>query len=182
MDVQQNIQSIQAAIDTIYQKFSDIALRQAAITMRNSIEKRVHEKSKRADGVMFNSYSNTKLPVYYFQIPPEYKENKGNRKIKFTEEDEKTGLSYAEFRRRLGKKNKNKNFELTGDMWKDFGLKELKANEFTLASTTEASQKILDINSEREKINIIKSNPEEEKQATEEIETWLFDIIKKAIE
>ena len=67
-------------------------------------------------------------------------------------------------------------------MWKDFGLKELKANEFTLASTTEASQKILDINSEREKINIIKSNPEEEKQATEEIETWLFDIIKKAIE
>ena len=50
MDVQQKIQSIQAAIDTINQKFSDIALRRAAITMRNSIEKRVHEKSKRADG------------------------------------------------------------------------------------------------------------------------------------
>ena len=175
MDVQQKIQSIQAAIDTIYQKFSDIALRRAAITMRNSIEKRVHEKSKRADGDTFGEYSKNKLPVCYF-------ENMGSRKVKFTKEEKKTGVSYADFRKKLGKKNKNKNFELTGDMWKDFGLKELKANEFTLASTTEASQNILDINSEREKINIIKSNPEEEKQATKEIETWLFDIIKKAIE
>ena len=175
MDVQQKIQSIQAAIDTIYQKFSDIALRRAAITMRNSIEKRVHEKSKRADGGTFGEYSKNKLPVYYF-------ENMGSRKVNFTKEEKKTGVSYADFRKKLGKKNKNKNFELTGDMWKDFGLKELKANEFTLGSTTAENQKILDINSEREKINIIKSNPEEEKQATEEIETWLFDIIKKAIE
>lgn len=175
MDVQQKIQSIQAAIDTIYQKFSDIALRRAAITMRNSIEKRVHEKSKRADGDTFGEYSKNKLPVNYF-------ENMGSRKVNFTKEEKKTGVSYADFRKKLGKQNKNKNFELTGDMWKDFGLKELKANEFTLASTTAASQKILDINSDREKINIIKSNPEEEKQATEEIETWLFDIIKKAIE
>ena len=66
----------------------------------------------------------------------------GSRKINFTKEEKKTGVSYADFRKKLGKKNKNKNFELTGDMWKDFGLKELKANEFTLASTTEASQKI----------------------------------------
>lgn len=182
MDVQQKIQSIQNAIDTINQKFSDIALRRAAIGMRNSIEKRVHEKSKRADGVMFNSYSNYKLPVFFFKIPPEYKENKGNRKVNFTKKEEESGVSYADFRKKLGKQNKNKNFELTGDMWKDFGLKELKANEFTLASTTAASQKILDFNSEREKINIIKSNPEEEKQATKEIETWLFEIIKKAIE
>lgn len=175
MDVQQKIQSIQAAIDTIYQKFSDIALRRAAIIMRNSIEKRVHEKSKRADGDTFGEYSKNKLPVNYF-------ENMGSRKVNFTKEEKKTGVSYADFRKKLGKQNKNKNFELTGDMWKDFGIKELKANEFTLASTTEASQKILDINSDREKINIIKSNPEEEKQATKEIETWLFDIIKKAIE
>lgn len=175
MDVQQKIQSIQAAIDTINQKFSDIALRRAAIIMRNSIEKRVHEKSKRADGDTFGEYSKNKLPVNYF-------ENLGSRKVNFTKEEKKTGVSYADFRKKLGKQNKNKNFELTGDMWKDFGLKELKANEFTLASTTEASQKILDINSDREKINIIKSNPEEEKQATKEIETWLFDIIKKAIE
>lgn len=175
MDVQQKIQSIQAAIDTINQKFSDIALRRAAIIMRNSIEKRVHEKSKRADGDTFGEYSKNKLPVNYF-------ENMGSRKVNFTKEEKKTGVSYADFRKKLGKQNKNKNFELTGDMWKDFGIKELKANEFTLASTTEASQKILDINSDREKINIIKSNPEEEKQATKEIETWLFDIIKKAIE
>jgi hypothetical protein len=175
MDVQQKIQSIQNAIDTINQKFSDIALRRAAIVLRNSIEKRVHEKSKKADGGTFGEYSKNKLPVYYF-------EKMGTRKVNFTKEEKKTGVSYSDFRKKLGKQNKNKNFELTGDMWRDFGLKELKANEFTLASTTAASQNILDINSEREKINIIKSNPEEEKQTTKEIETWLFEIIKKAIE
>ncbi|GEM_PF-5914723 len=176
MTIQEKIQAIQGAINTIEQKFTEIALKRTAIAMQTGIEKRVREKSIKADGTKFGMYSERKVPVYYFMY------SGMTRNIKFSDDEKREGISYADFRKKLGKKNTYKNFELTGDMWRGFGIQSIRDYEFNLGGTNRDAQDKLQFNSYREGINIIMLNKEEEREAINEIMGWLTEVIKMAIE
>ncbi len=75
------------------------------------------------------------------------------------------GISYSEFRSLIGRVNKNKDFQLSGEMWLKFGVKRQQKNEdgfsIFIGGTTELAQNKIDWNSKREGISIVEASKEE---------------------
>ena len=90
---------------------------------------------------------------------------------------------YAEMRRIEGFSNANKSFEFTGEMWRKFGIKDVKTGSgviiFKLGGKTVASQDKIDWNSEREGINIIQPSQDEINYLQDKINRLLPEYLAK---
>lgn len=72
---------------------------------------------------------------------------------------------YDELRRREGHLNTKKNYSRTKEMWRGFGIKQVKETEVILGGRTDSSQDKINWNSSRDGIAIIAPTQEEEARA-----------------
>lgn len=90
---------------------------------------------------------------------------------------------YAEYRNLLGHTNKNKSFELTGEMWRKFGILSVSTSNYIttviMGGTNEASQMKIDANSEREGVSIIEASKKEIEIAEKSMQKWLEDVVSR---
>ncbi len=94
-------------------------------------------------------------------------------------------LSYSEFRGLNNLNTDKKNFEFTGQMWRQFGIVKINVNDgrfkIVIAGTTTDAQKKIDENTEREGISIIEASDGERGVATEGIRAWLDQASNRII-
>jgi hypothetical protein len=177
MTVQQfrdRLKAIRGEVANDITKVLQIAAQQDLII---NIRTRVERRSTNANGQLFGTYSQTKLPPFFFMRNQTLRKKVGVA----LEAKQKAGekISYAEVRQLAGNSNPNKNFRFTGDMWSGFGQKSITATSVTIGGETAYAQKVMGYNSEREGINIIKPSDAEIKLVKKRFVDFLFAKIKK---
>ncbi len=164
--IQDYIKQIEAAKAYINDELPEVVAKIASNDLSALITNRVIQKSESYTGAKFGKYSERKMS--YKKLVPSVLAASGRGKvdeIKKISTKEK-GISYARVREILGRTNTNKNFFLSGEMFQKFGVikttKEKGKFKIQLGGQTPASQKKIDANTDREKINIIEASKEEE--------------------
>ena len=143
------------------------------------IAHRVQGSSKNAKGGLFSQYSDTKVQPFMF-YPEATRLNKGLNQLKAMQKRGES-LSYADFRKLIGKTNSNKNFELSGDMWAKFGITKTdkQSNTVFIGGKSKSSAFKIAANTAREKINIIAPSEEEITLVTNHLEKYLVNLFRK---
>jgi len=84
---------------------------------------------------------------------------------------------YAEFRRKKNRQTEFKNFELTGTMWREFGITQKEQKQVIIAEKTSAEEEKLIENTERENQSIIAPSEQEGKMIVETIRERIINAI-----
>ena len=170
MNVDQLIIKLRKAQNDINNQLGQQLVKQGQ-DMAVAIKTRVMQKQLNSNNQSFGGYSHTKIPAFFY-----YNEairlRKGMNEIKQLSKDGKK-LSYAGFRKLIGKTNTNKNFDLTGQMWLDFGVINSSRDSVRLGFKTARSQKICGYNNKREGISIIGLTKQERLAANKRLEKWI---------
>jgi hypothetical protein len=153
----------------------------AAMNIAPSIRERVETNGENSEGGSFGSYSTTpgyfpvKTPGMKALKRPYGKKNSAGNQFSVFQSGEKEGqphktkyieTGYDGYKRELDRNIGTKNFSLTGNMWKRFGVSNRPAVLedkviVELGGTSEYSKNLISVNSDREKINIIGLNKTE---------------------
>ncbi len=137
------------------------------------ISRRVQRKGEKATGEKFKvPYSKKKLNGLYF--PQKFRKYALKNKIT---------LSYENYRKYLGLPINIRNLTLTGKMWAAVKPKLTKTTidfgEVTIAAVGSDAQKLVNINSAREKINILKLSEKERTFLSGRTKKWIDNIQNK---
>ena len=139
---------------------------------------RVVQSGKSADGAPFSPYSTTELPAFFYfnRSRSAGAESKVRAKAK-----KKEPISYREFRQINNLNPAPKNFEFTGEMWRNFGVLRVQRTPagatLTIGGRTPAAAEKIDWNSEREKRSIIQPSPQEIETITANLKRWAQSIV-----
>ena len=178
MNIDQLISKIRAAQNEVNAQLGQQLVKQAndtAVLIKN----RVLRKQLKPNGSSWGGYSQKKIPAFFY-FNEAIRLRKGMNEIrKMAKNNEK--LSYAGFRKLIGKTNKNKNFELTGQMWLDFGVTAYTRDSARLGFKTPRSERIAQYNSNREGMSIIEPSPKEKEITAKNLEKWVTQIFIKNI-
>ncbi len=189
MTIENQISNIDQLIASIENELPQVLEQKAANDLRVMISKRVMESGTTSTGSKFSNYSTNPIYINTSDNSPKKVSPKGKTgKTVFakTGKPHKStyfGGGYNEFRDRIGRST-NKDFFLTGEMWRKFGVKRTEKNgdkvTVVLGGTTEIAQNKIDGNSEREGISIIKPNEKEVLIVESILQRWINDLAQKA--
>ncbi len=140
--------------------------------MAAAIEYRVIHTGKDANGGTFTPYSQTKLPAFFYRSTAA--RVKAQNKIDALEEAGEQ-LSYADFRRLIGKETQFKNFQLSGEMWSQFKVVSTSPTKTTVGFANKSAYDKANWNSNREGKNITAPNREEIKAAEEMLTDFVIE-------
>ena len=176
MNVEQLIQRLKKSQNDVNNQLGQQLVKQGN-DMAVAVKRRVLQEQTNYLEQKFSAYSKTKIPAFFY-----YNEairlRKGMSEIKaMSKRGEK--LSYAGFRRLIGKTNTNKDFELTGQMWLDFGVINSSRNSVRIGFKTSRSKKICGYNNKREGYSIIGLTKKEKLAANKRLEKWMVDTFNK---
>lgn len=170
MDISQfiaHLETLEATIKREVQQTTVIA----ANDLASVIAARVVQRGENANGQLFSPYSST--PYYASSF-------KGKARRNITPLARGTKITYGKFRELQGLNATPKNFEFTGDMWRNFGVIEvsesngvIKAN---IGGKTESSAKKIAILSKQEGIDIARASASEEALVRSFYQNWLKNI------
>ena len=176
MNVEQLIQRLKKSQNDVNNQLGQQLVKQGN-DMAVAIKRRILQDQTNYLEQKFGTYSKTKIPAFFYYNDA-IRLRKGMSEIKaMSKRGEK--LSYAGFRRLIGKTNTNKDFELTGQMWLDFGVINSSRNSIRMGFKTERSKRVCGYNNEREKYSIIAMTKKEKLAARLRLEKWTVDIFNK---
>lgn len=167
------------------------------VDMETQIRERVETKGKDSNGGNFSGYSTRagyfttdKKPGVKKLSPPTGKawDSDGKKRSKFKNgEPHKTKYlerGYTQLREEVGRNVTNtKNFSMTGQMWRDFGVKKIDKLKdgyvsADLGGKGKYSQDLIDLHSGNEGISIIATSKEEQDIFEEKVENWIRESFK----
>jgi hypothetical protein len=90
------------------------------------VARRVQMEGTNAKGGKFSSYSTTPYPAFKYYSTALRKNARGQLEAKMKTDKY---ISYSEFRQLVGNQVNHKDFTLTGEMWADFGITEVKMTD-----------------------------------------------------
>ena len=122
MSITEYIKQLDAAIARI-ESGAEQQVARAGLDLVGLISTRVIQQGKTADGGRFTPYSRDQIPAFFYFNRS--RNNSGEQGVRRAAK-EKRGVSYAEFRQLNGLKVDFKNFEFTGDMWRNFRVKKVE--------------------------------------------------------
>lgn len=189
MTISEQISNIDHLIESIERELPEVMEQKAANDLKVMISNRVIEKGETSTGAKFSSYSTN--PIYVNttdnspkKLPPKGKT--GRTVFAKTGKPHKSTYfegGYKEFRSKIGRST-DKDFFLTGEMWRKFGVKRTEDNgakvTVVMGGVTETAQKKIDANSDREGISIIEPNKIEINVVESILQNWINDLAKKA--
>lgn len=137
------------------------------------ISQRVQRKGVKATGQKFKTpYSRRPLRGYYF--PDKF--------VKYAQSNNVT-LSYEEYRKYLGLPIDKRNLTLTGRMFASIKpvltKTTLEQGEVTIAAGDSENQRLVDLNSAREKVNILALSEKEREFLAGRTKKWITSIQEK---
>ena len=142
------------------------------------VAQRVVQTGKSADGAQFSPYSTTEVPAFFYfnRSRSAGAEAKVRAKAK-----KKEPISYREFRQINNLNPAPKNFEFTGDMWRNFGVLRVQRTPagatVTIGGRKPDAEDKVTWNSEREGKSIIKPSPREIEIVTANLTRWAQNIV-----
>jgi len=154
------------------------AVAKAANDLASAVSLRVVNKGETAKGGKFSNYSTAKVYASSFKG----KGRSGGADSRITALGRGAKISYSEFRALNNLNTAPKNFEFTGDMWRNFGVMDVKNNGLSVTAnigglTQNAADKIAG-HSKREGIDIASASAKEEAETRVDLENWIAGIIK----
>ena len=190
MTIEEQILRFEELEQQIIDGLPEVLAQIAGGDFRAMIVKRVTETATGANGNKFSDYSSTPTYINTSIYGPRKVDPKGKTgKTVFAKTGEKHKstyfpLGYLEYRSKIGRELE-KNFFLTGEMWRNFGITKVTedGNEVTvtLAGLTPDAQNKIDGNSEREGQSIIEANEEEIRFIEDNIMNWIIQLTEQAI-
>jgi hypothetical protein len=174
---------IQLAIDNL-SKIEDAVRRglqkavvKAANDLASAVALRVVQSGETSKGGKFSNYSTDKVYASSFKG----KGRSGGADSRITALGRGAKISYSEFRALNNLNTAPKNFEFTGDMWRNFGVMSIEENGLSVTAnigglTEDAGKKIAG-NSKREGIDIASASKKEEAETKADLAKWISEII-----
>ena len=145
------------------------------------IEDRIVSKGEKAEGGKYSPYSTKPVAAFrYFGRS----RNAGGEAAMRRAAKEKRGVSYEDFRRANGLGTSNKNFQFTGEMWQNFGLRGVKmisstVVEIEIGGKNARSNLLLKAHSERENSELTAPSQKELQIIAETVSERIINIIKR---
>lgn len=175
------LQELQGRVSTAIKRLDEELLTQAEKAGRDLVAlvtNRVVQKGQKADGGQFTPYSENKYPAHMYE--GQSRTSSADNKVKALAKQGKR-ISYKEFRAINGLNTSPKNFEFTGEMWRQFGvLRVSKTASGVLivfgGQTPDAAMKIAD-NTNREKVSIIKPSKAEIAIVKANLVRWAQSVV-----
>ena len=172
MNVNELIQRLRSAQSDVNNQLGQQLVKQGN-DIAATIKQRVLQTQTDSFGKSFGGYSKTKIPAFFYYNTA-IRANKGMNQIKkMSKNGEK--LSYAGFRKLIGKTNTNKDFDLTGQLWMDWGVINSSRNSVRLGFKTQRSKIICGYNNKREGQSIIALSEKEKTAAEKRLAMWVMD-------
>ena len=140
------------------------------------IQDRVQGSSTDYKGRKFSNYSTKKVQAMRF-YDDATRVKKGLSQLKALQK-QRQEISYFDFRKLIGKTNTALNFDLSGDMWLNFGAKPEGKKVVIGFRSRSASQKAED-NSRLENVNIIQPSEGEVRGLADHLADFIFNKIKE---
>ena len=138
------------------------------------VTNRVVQRGETFNGSRFKPYSRRTVAAWRFW--GKSRNQSAENKVRAISR-EGGALSYAEFRGLNNLNTDKKNFEFTGQMWRQFGIVKISVNDgrfkVLIAGTSKDAQQKIDENTEREGVSIIEASQDEREVATEGLRSWL---------
>ncbi len=175
---------LQAKIQRIIQRIdSEITVEaaKAGADMAALITDRVVQTGKDSGGNAFSPYSTVPVPAFlYFN---KSRSGAGEARVR-AKAKKKEKISYRDFRVLNNLNPSPKNFEFTGEMWRGFGVTKTEKTpngaKVTIGGRTPPSERKLDLNTKREKKDIVEPSAREIAIVTANLENWLENLIQSA--
>lgn len=171
MNFDEAIKKIGDLINYLDANLSD-TLSVIANDMATSIEYRVIHTGKDAKGNFFSPYSKTKLPAFFFKGAAT--RAGAARKIEAMAEKGQT-LSYSDFRGLIGKETRFKNFQLSGDMWLQWGAVSSSDTKKTVSFAKKSAYDKANWQSTKEGKSITDPNKTEIEDAEEKLREFVVE-------
>lgn len=179
MDLDEILGKLDVAISTLENEFAPVVL-VTANDLAQQIKNRVIQKGETANGGLFSPYSNNGMrPFRLFD-----KSRSASAESKVRQIAAQGGrISYKQFREINNLETSKKNFEFTGEMWKNYGIVRSSIGggiaNISLGGLTSAAENKLIANSTREGLDITDPNQHEIDFLKESINDWIYDTLEK---
>jgi len=151
----------------------------AANDLASGIAFRVVNQKKNATGGDFSAYSTT--PVYASSFKGKGRNGSSDTRISALGRGAK--ISYKDFRAINNLNSDKKDFNFTGDMWRNFGVLDFSENEgkvsVNIGGKTPSAIEKLAGHSKREGYDIAAASAQEELDVRADFENWLSQILPK---
>lgn len=147
------------------------------------VENRIVSKGEKNNGQKFSPYSTKQVPAFlYFGRS---RNSAGEAAIKKASKA-KEGVSYSEFRRFNGLNTSVKNFQFTGEMWQEFGVKSVQVVSFgvvevVIGGKNSRSNLLLGAHSKRENSELTEPSKTEIDQIAQAIQERIKRIVNKNV-
>lgn len=147
------------------------------------IEDRIVTKGEKNNGQKFSPYSNKEVPAFlYFG---KSRNGAGESAVKKAAKD-KQGVSYSDFRRFNGLNTNVKNFQFTGEMFQNFGVRSVRVIgqgiiEIEIGGKNARSNLLLKAHSEREDSELTAPSKNEVQLVVNGIQERIKTIINRNI-
>lgn len=142
------------------------------------ITNRVVQAGKDSEGSQFSPYSTAELPAFFYfnRSRTGGAESKVRAKAK-----KKEPISYKEFRAINNLNTSPKNFEFSGDMWRNFGVLRVQRTPtgatITIGGRTPEAAEKIGWNTDREGRSIIQPSKQEIEIVTANLKRWAQNIV-----
>jgi hypothetical protein len=148
----------------------------AANDLAQQIKLRVTNSGKDAQGGAFTPYSTTQMPSFFY-----FGKSRNASAEQRVQRSSKKTLSYKDFRTLNGLETNKKNFEFTGDMWRNFGVVDTKYSNgivsVTIGGTSDDAANKIAWLSAQEKNNIVEPNATEVQGFQDHLEDWIRVVL-----
>ncbi len=153
-----------------------VAVNDATALLKN----RILNEKKDAKGSSFGTYSDTKIPSFFFY---------GKSLSKSAEDKIKNGdpfASYKDLRKANNLPVDKKNYSFSGEMLQDVGVISVTREEYsssvTIGGQTERSKKLLKYNSERDDVNLLEPSESEIQLVSDAANERILNVLDKYYE
>lgn len=179
MTVSEYIKQLSAALSKIEGEGERQAAR-AGLDVVALVSTRVIQTGKTADGGRFTPYSQRGGPAFWFF--GKSRSGSGEQQVRRAAR-EKRYVSYAEFRRFNNLKTDFKNFEFTGDMWRNFKVlrteKTATGYLVTIGGATQDARNKIEWMSDQEGRLIIEPSAQELALVRGNLSNWIKSLLPK---
>lgn len=183
MSIERQIEDLEKLNDFLKNQLPVFSQQVLASDLIALVANRVVQKGQNFKGGSFSPYSSKTVAAWRFwgKSRTQAAEEKVRKRSRA-----RLSLSYKEFRELNNLNTGKKNFEFTGQMWREFGIVRVKkaplSFSITIAGTTTNAQTKIDDNSQREGVSIIEASEAEKSLVERTAQDWIDDQAKRILE
>lgn len=138
INIDEFVNRVELMRETVIQRMPEINQMMASEIL-GVVRRRVTTDGKNSVGQSFGTYSDNELPLFFYENKG--LSNKGDAALVRAEEEDR-GLSYEEWRIANGLQVKFKDFQFSGDTWRDMGVVSSENESGTVVTTVGPENKV----------------------------------------